>query len=190
MNRRSFVGASISSIAVAQTTFAQTPVTSSDPDAVDLRAREIVAMLENVSPVALLEALETSTVAGTDPTLAAIPWQDFGDTDLYSSLGGVIIAQEGANLNSSETEDFGGYIVYESAEIVYHELIHKLGDAFDSPSMTNSMGGTNFWVMESGDMQIAVGRIGYVILLSLQNDDGTQKVDLINHLHTVATSLQ
>lgn len=189
MNRRSFLGATISSIAVAQTTFAQTPVASPEPGAVDLRAREIVAMLEHVSPVALLEALETSPVSGPSEALAAIPWQDFGDTDLYNSLGGVIISHQGADLNNGETEIYGGYIVYESAEIAYHELIHKLGDAHDAPSMTTTMGGTNHWVLESNDVQISVGRIGCVILLGLFNAEQNETIDLVGHLHMVAASL-
>lgn len=190
MNRRLFVGASVASLAVVNSTFAQTPVVSTDPEAVDLRAREIVTMLENVSPVTLLEALETSPVTGSEPTLASIPWQDFGDTDLYNSLGGVIISQEGADLNSGESEIYGGYIVYESAEIAYHELIHKLGDVYDTPDMTQTLGGTNHWVLETDGMQVSVGRIGYVILIGMFSTESAPPVDLVGHLHSVAATIQ
>lgn len=161
--------------------------------------RNLVRTLSQISPVTLLEALEAAPVA--DKTLLAIggedtrsvPWADFGDMDLYNSLGGVGLTTGGTELSDPETRMVGGYIVYESAEIAYHELIRRLGDVYDNPSMTTSAAGTNFFVLESDELQIAVGRVGYVILLGmidLANQLGGEvMVGMMHHLEGVAESL-
>lgn len=202
MNRRSFsVGittlASVPAAAHMQDLEA-TPQASPDheQDRVDLRTRKLIEVLAEVSPSELLEALESAEVTesslvemndGKNPT--AVPWADYGDTDLYSSLGGVGITTGGTNLSSVDTEMIGAYIVYESAEIAYHELLRKLeqmGDLYNQPSHTMQVAGTNAWIVDVEDMQIAVARIGYVIPLAL----GSIPMEgVISHLDVVATEL-
>lgn len=196
MNRRLFVGAGVSSIAIASRTFAQTPSANPVTEGNDLRAREIVGMLESVSPLDLLEALETAAVLDPDLTEAAngtvptpMPWQDFGDNDLNNSLGGVFITKDGADLSSPDAELIGGYIIYESAEIAYHEVIRKLGSVYDESTNTRSVGGTNHWMIGSDDLEISVGRIGYVMLMGLYSEYPGSTAGLIGHLHNVAESL-
>lgn len=165
----------------------------------DTTHRDLVRTLEQISPVTLLEALETAVV--TDETLlviggedtTSVPWIDFGDTDLYSSLGGVGITTGSDALSDPDTQMVGGYIVYESAKIAYHELIRKLGDLYDNPSMTMSTAGTNFFVLESDDFQIGVGRVGYVLLLGMidiTNQIGGEVMEgLVHHLAEVADTV-
>lgn len=110
-----------------------------------------------------------------------LPWADMGDTDLFNSLGGMVISRGEGTLNGN-FEMMGGYIVYESADIAYAEFLHKLGDLYENPNRTVTVGGTNFWIIESEDISITVGRIGYVILLGIA--DGTPE-GLIDHLAEV-----
>lgn len=194
MNRRQFATVSAASIAFSAQAFAQTPPATPEMDTPDLRAREIVGLLEGLNPLTLLEALETANVSDPDLVsggvgLAPIPWQDFGDTDLYNSLGGVIIGEDGITLGSPDLQMVGGYIVYESAEVAYHELSRKLGDLYDNPSMTTNAGGTNHWIIESDELQISVGRVGYVLILGLISLHPEATTGLIGHLHNVAESL-
>lgn len=203
MNRRAF--------AITALSTALTPVVASahlseatpegenarENDSVDSRTRDLTRILQSVSPVALLESLEKSPVtneqliqagAGSDPV--SIPWADYGDTDLYSSLGGVIIAAGDTYLHDPDTEMLGGYIVYESADIAYHEFTRKLGDWYNNPSMTSAVAGTNVWVMESDEISIGTWRIGNVMMMALLGDfEGDIVEGIIGHLGDVATAL-
>lgn len=196
MNRRVLIGSGIASATLLSRAFAQTPQATPVVESPDLRAREIVNMLESIRPLALLEALETATIANPDLLEAAggamptaMPWQDFSDTDLNNSLGGVFITKDGAPLDSPDTELIGGYIVYESAEIAYHEVIRKLGPAYGDSVNTRSFGGTNHWILGSDELEISVGRIGYVMLMGLFSQYPLSPEGLIGHLHDVAVSL-
>ncbi|MCO5215274.1 MAG: hypothetical protein M9950_03855 [Thermomicrobiales bacterium] len=193
MNRRQLVGAGVSSIAVAAHSRAFAQEATPEPDAppvnqvIDLRAREIITMMDGVHPVTLLEALESASVTRADGTpLISLPWQDFGDTDLYNSLGGVFIASEGANLGSPDAEFYGGYIVYESVEIAYHELQRKLNDMDANWTGTGVEGGTTHWYIDSDDLHIRITRIGYVIIIGL----GASEFSLIDHLLAVTHNVQ
>lgn len=126
--------------------------------------------------------------SGSD-ALIAVPWADYGDTDLYSSLGGVIIsAGNDSYLHSSEMIMVGGYIVYESAEIAYHEFTRKIGDAYENPSSTSAIGGTNIWLLEVDDFRIGTWRIGNVMMIALVTEhQGTIIEGIIGHLEDVAT---
>ena len=130
--------------------------------------------------------------AGGDATVA-VPRTDFGDTDLYNSLGGVGLISGERSLCDPDTEMVGAYIVYESAEIAYHEVVRKLGDVYENPSMTTSAAGTNFFVLESDELQIAVGSVGYVTMMGLievgNQPGGDVMVGMMHHLADVAESL-
>lgn len=166
-------------------------------DAVDARTRDLTATLAAISPTALLEALESADVTnevlieangGDAPT--SVPWADYGDTDLYSSLGGVGLTSGGMDLSDPDTGMLGAYIVYESAEISYHEFVRKIGDIYESPMSRMSVAGTNVWIVESGEMQIGTWRIGNVMMMAmLSGQQGSLVEGIIGHLDDVATSL-
>lgn len=200
MNRRKFATTALASalLPISASTQQQVATPQSHPDStIDPRTRDLTATLSEISPAALLHALETADVTNTTLIDAnggdapvAIPWADYGDTDLYSSLGGVGLTSGGTDLNNPDTEILGAYIVYETAEIAYHEFIRKIGDLYDNPSSTMSVAGTNVWIVESDDFQIGTWRIANVMMTALLSDhDGTIVDGIVGHLEDVAGSL-
>ncbi|MCA9832315.1 MAG: hypothetical protein KC435_00035 [Thermomicrobiales bacterium] len=190
MNRRTLITASavipfLPNVLAAQGTPETTPASG---DVIDKRARRIVSAMKRKLPADILTLLETTAVSNDLLVAAAAPdvptpvaWADMGDTDLFSSLGGVVISK-GDGVINGDLEMLGGYIVYESVDIAYAELVRKLGDLYDQPQMTTAVGGTNFWVLGEEGFSISVGRIGYVIILGYA--DGTTE-GLIDHLADV-----
>lgn len=195
MNRRYLVLATLAAGAAPLLAVAQTPLASPTHDestAVDTRARDITALLGTISPVELVEALQTTPVdqdAFADAQVT--PWVDFGDSDLYSSLGGAVILSGSGGINNPESALLGGYIVYESAEIAYQEFIRKLGSAYDIPSTTTSVAGTTVWELGNDTMRVGVTRIGYVMLLADMTERGGSAAmeALVDHLAFVAARL-
>lgn len=203
MNRRTFASTALAvSLLPATAAMKQqdaTPETQRAPDIdeVDIRTRNLTDALKSISPAALLEALESAEVNNTDlieanggevPT--SVPWADYGDTDLYSSLGGVGLTTGGMNLSDPDTEMIGGYIVYESADIAYHEFTRKIADIYENPSNTMAVAGTNVWLVESDDFRIGTWRIGNVMMMAMLHDQQAGVVEgLIGHLNDVATNL-
>lgn len=129
---------------------------------VDPQARELVARLAGLSPLAVLEALETSAV--TEPVLTDTggapamtrPWNDPLDTDLEHALGGVLIVASDDPLNSPELVTLGAYIVFESPEIAFTILSRQLAEMENSASM--SVAGTKAWLAASDGTQLAIMR--------------------------------
>lgn len=203
MNRRSFTLCGLSlallpSLAAAQSQ--ATPELEHDPELspVDPRTRDITALLSTISPATLLEALETAPISNEMLITAsegempnAVPWADYGDTDLHHSLGGVIITT-GSDLDiyGPEMVMLGGYIVYETAEIAYHEFARKLSDVDEDSLVTSAIGGTNVWLQTTDEFQIGILRIGNVIILALTGMwEHTAIEGLIDHLGDVAASI-
>ena len=203
MNRRSFAAtAVIASFLPVTASMKQSNATPEvrpphEADAVDTRTRDLTEALASISPTSLLEALESAEVTnatlveangGEAPT--SVPWADYGDTDLYSSLGGVGLTTGGSNLSDPETEMLGAYIVYETAEIAYHEFTRKIGDIYENPSNTMSIAGTNVWIVESDEFQIGTWRIGNVMMMAMISDqEGAIVEGIIGHLNDVAMSV-
>ena len=202
MNRRTFATTALAAGLLPGTAMMKqeaTPQTQPprSPDAVDMRTRDLTETLAPISPTTLLEALESADVTndvlieangGDAPT--SVPWADYGDTDLYSSLGGVGLTSGGTDLSDPDTGMIGAYIVYESAEIAYHEFVRKIGDIYENPTSTMSVAGTNVWIVESGEMQIGTWRIGNVMMMAIFTDrQGGTVEGIIGHLTDVATSL-
>lgn len=174
-------------LAAAQTPFASP--THDESTAADSRTLDLLGLLNTISPVELVRALQTTPVDIDDLEDGRIvPWVDFGDTDLYSSLGGAVILGGDTETNDPEAVMVGGYIVYESSEIAYQEFIRKLGPAYDIPSTTVSIAGTTVWELGNDTMRTAVARIGYVMLLANTFDtaQGTAMDAVIDHLMYVA----
>ncbi len=193
MNRRHFALATLAAgtmplLATAQTPFASPTHDESAP--ADTRALDLVALLDTISPVELVRALQTLPVdidILDDATI--VPWTDFGDSDLYSSLGGAVIVDGDGELHDPEKTMQGAYIVYESADIAYQEFVRKLGSAYDIPSTTMSIAGTTVWELGNDTLRIGVTRIGYVMLLANAFDtaSGATMDAIIDHLMLVAS---
>lgn len=205
MNRRVLLSSAATAAIVPTSLLARQSVATPEASPIepeieqDTTNRDLVRTLSQISPVTFLEALEKAPVTneillaiGGEET-TSVPWTDFGDTDLYNSLGGVGLISGEGSLSDPDTSMIGAYIVYESAEIAYHEVARKLGDVYDNPSMTTSAAGTNFYVIESDELQIAVGRVGYVMMMGLMeagNEPGGEvMVGMMRHLAEVAETL-
>jgi hypothetical protein len=186
MNRRNLVLATLAAgsmpvLAAAQTPFASPTHDESTP--ADTRALDLVE---------LVRALQSMPVDNdTLGDARAVPWTDFGDTDLYSSLGGAVIVAGNGDIHDTDTVMHGAYIVYESAEIAYQEFVRKLGSAYDIPSTTMSMAGTTVWELGNDTMRTGVTRISYVMLLANLFDtaSGAAMDVIIDHLVLVAARL-
>lgn len=195
MNRRHLVLATLAAGSIPLLAAAQTPLASPSQDesnASDTRALDLVELLQTISPVELVRALQTSPLdTRVLGDVQVVPWVDFGDTDLYNSLGGAVILAYGTEIQDPDAQMHGGYIVYESAEIAYLELVRKLGSAYDIPSTTVSIAGTTMWEVGSDTMRIGVARIGYVMLLANMFDTARGSVidAVVDHLMLVAARL-
>lgn len=195
MNRRSLIATGLAATLVPVAGRAQSPeATPMLPEqAQDTRARDLIDLLQWVRSVTFLQALETTPITnarlveGAANAPRPLPWTDFGDTDLANSLGGVLIVTNDAAVNDPDLAMLGGYIVYESAEIAYHELMRRFGDEIDMIG-TQVAAGTNLMVLESEDSTINVGRIGYVLLLALSGGmgEGASIEGMVEHLAEVA----
>lgn len=194
MNRRQMLaaGALLPLATKASATAQQATPTTGQPDTETIDARLVSSLVQQVTPYDLLMALESSPVetsvlieANNGTTPAALPWSDFSDTDLINSLGGVIIVQD------PEDEDsiVGGYIVYDSPEIAYLELVRKLGSNYDDPSATRPVNGTAVWALGSPELPVAVGRVGNVMILGLFSEQSETMSGIIIHLGEVAAKV-
>lgn len=204
MNRRSFAATALAASFLPGTAMMKQSNATPEgqpphvTDTVDTRTRDLTTLLASISPTALLETLEAVEVTnealieangGEAPT--AVPWADHGDTDLYSSLGGVGLTTGGTNLSAPETEMLGAYIVYETADIAYHEFTRKIGDIYENPSNTMTTAGTTIWIVESSGFSIGTWRIGNVMMMAMFSDRQGVTVDgIIGHLSDVAMSLE
>lgn len=203
MNRRTFTlsvfGTSLLPKAISASQPQATPdAERAHPDqSIDPRTRDLTRVLQSISPVSLIESLERAQVNSETLIAAAgavepvsTPWADYSDTDLLSSLGGVILASGDTSLYDPDAQTLGGYIVYESAEIAYHEFTRKLGNTYDNPSITSAVAGTNVWMIESDNLQIGTWRIGYVMMMAMISEMQYSVVDgIIEHLAEVADSV-
>lgn len=160
----------------------------------DTRARELIDQLSRIPALSLLEALETGEVTDSDLTEAAtgntphpLPWNDPMDTDLDHALGGVLIAANDAPLNSPDLEILGAYIVFETAEIAYNELIRRM-DEFAS-NMSTSVAGIKMWIVEEEGMQLGITRLANVLLIANLAVAANTGEGLVLHLDAVARSL-
>ncbi len=173
-----------------------TPAMSSSEDVdgtADHHARELIDRLAAISPLALLEALETSEVtepalidfAPSGSTVEPAAWSDPSDTDLEHALGGVLLATDNQGINNPDSVFIGGYIVFETPGIAYDQLMRSLGDDPNYPSMTAA--GTKVWLIEDLDGDVGVMRLGNVIAIATDGQLWSRGVML--HLDTVARSL-
>lgn len=171
-----------------------------DEPPLDTRARELVARLHDLSPLVVLEALETADVsepilldvAGDDIPIA-LPWYDMSDMDLEHALGGVVIAANGASLSSQDLAMLGNYIVLESAEIAYDKLMRQM-EELQASMLSTTAAGTMVWIIDEEDMQIGVMRLGNVLVSAITNvltDDMYVNVPegMIMHLDTVTRAM-
>lgn len=154
----------------------QTPEASPAPrdmpedQPVDPRARQLVARLAGLPPLAMLEALETGEVTepgltgAADGPVSARPWNDPLDTDLEHALGGVLVVASDDPVNSPELVTLGAYIVFESPEIAYLMLSRQLEELGNSASM--SVAGTKAWLASADDGQLAIMRLNYVLVIA------------------------
>lgn len=205
MNRRALFqgfGASATALMLfpsaraAQTPAASPAHQSPEDEPVDTRARELVARLHDLRPLAVLEALEMAPVSEPillDAAEGAAPsplaWNDPGDTDLENALGGVLIVTNDAPLNSPDLETLGGYIVFESAEIAYDQFARQFEGA-EASMMSTSVAGTKAWIVQSDDMQLAVLRLGYVLMMAKMSDaPGNVAEGIIMHLDAVTRGM-
>lgn len=202
MNRRTMLVSSFAALALPASAIAQTPSATPMPrrpedDPVDSTTRDLTDALLDIRPLALLEALEVAEVtnpilaesAGERP-IASRPWADYGDTDLHHSLGGVALTLNDLSLHDTEAEMLGAYIVYESAEIAYQELLRKLGPLADTPEITMSSAGVNVWVISSDDVWLGITRVGYIQMMGLMKEPGDPIMSgMIEHLAEVAASV-
>lgn len=195
MNRRELLLAALIAGSTPILAAAQTPVASPAQDnlsSVDSRARDLAGLLQTISPAELVHALQTTPAAGELFGEAEVtPWVDFGDTDLHSSLGGAVILTGEGDMNDPASTMLGAYIVYESAEIAYHEFVRKLGSAYDIPSTTLSIAGTTVWELGTENLTIGAARIGYVMLLTNMSQPAAPAAmeALVDHLTFVAARL-
>lgn len=201
MHRRRLIATGIAlsaSATMLSRASAQTPVGTPEitDEAVDMTTRDLVSAMYDLHPTDLLTALESADVT-TDQLLAVTdgqpltsrPWADYSDTDLYNSLGGVALTLDERSLHDPNAEMLGAYIVYESPDIAYQELVRKLadmGDLMNNPSMTQSTSGVNVWILESDGLQIGTTRIGYVHVMGLLGRPDDVMGGMINHLAEVA----
>ena len=155
---------------------------------VDPRARQLVARLSQLSPLAVLEALEQGDVtepgltsAGGGVSVTARPWNDPLDTDLEHALGGVLIVASDHPVHSPDLVTLGAFIVFESAVIAYDHFTGQLDASENVASMT--VGGTKAWIAESDGMQLALIRLGYVLLIARESlSSGGVAKGLVIHL--------
>lgn len=158
---------------------------------VDPQARELVARLAGLSPLEVLEALETGEI--TEPVLTdtggapatARPWNDPLDTDLEHALGGVLIVTSDDPLNSPELATIGAYIVFESPEIAFTILSRQLAEKEDAGS--TSVAGTKAWLATSDGTQLAIMRLGYVLVIAT-TEPGVAE-GLVEHLAALMASI-
>lgn len=195
MNRRHLVLATLAAGSTPLLAAAQTPLASPTHDEStpsDTRALDLVELLQAISPVELVRALQTTPVDNSAlGDTHVVPWTDFGDTDLYNSLGGAVVLGDDSEMNDPDATMHGGYIVYESPEIAYLEFVRKLGSAYDIPSTTMSIAGTTVWELGNDTMRIGVARIGYVMLLAnIFGSASANVIDaIVDHLILVAARL-
>lgn len=198
MNRRSLIATGFAATLVPVAARAQTPeATPMLPEQTpDTRARDLTDLLQWVRPVQLLAALETTPITnaklvdGAAGAPRPLPWADYGDTDLANSLGGVLMVTNDAAVNDPDLAMIGAYIVYESAEIAYHELMRRFGDQTDLVG-TMSAAGTNFMVLDSEGTSVNVGRIGYVLVIGMSGEmgAGSSVEGMVEHLIEVASGI-
>jgi len=183
---------------LARQTPEATPHASEDTEdePVDPRARELVTRLAGLSPLAVLEALETGEVterALTDGGAQVMPrpWNDPLDTDLEHALGGVLIVASDHPVNSPDLVTIGAYIVFESSEIAYSVLAWQLAEMDETENVGSmSVAGTKAWVNVSDGVQLAVMRLGYVLVIA---GDVTTNADvaegMVDHLDRQTQSM-
>ncbi|MBA2635444.1 MAG: hypothetical protein H0U83_01945 [Sphingomonas sp.] len=182
-------------VALARQTPEATPHAPQDLEdqPVDSRARELVARLAELSPLAVLEALESGEVTepaltGAAAAVTARPWNDPLDTDLEHALGGVLIVASDHPLNSPELVTLGAYIVFESPEIAYMVLSRQLEEMEDAGSMT--VAGTKAWLNSSDGIQLAIMRLGYVLVIAeISMTEPGAAEGLVDHLDSVTGAM-
>lgn len=205
MNRRSLLkgtGAAAAMLALHRSAHAAQysiapPVSHAPEDQpVDKRARELVSRLHDLSPLAVLDALESGEVrepflhaAAHGASPHALPWNDPLDTDLEHALVGVLIATNEEPRNSPDLQTLGGYIVFESPEIAYDQFVRHFNGA-ESSMMSMSVAGTKAWILLGDGMQLAVMRLGYVLIMAETSDMyGNTAEGIIMHLDTITRGL-
>lgn len=181
---------------LARQTPAATPRAPQDleDEPIDPRARNLVARLAELSPLAVLQALEEGEVteaaltdAGGEDVLAR-PWNDPLDTDLEHALGGVLVVASDHPVNSPDLVTIGAYIVYESPEIAFAILSRQLETLEDAGSMT--VAGTKGWRVSSDGTQLTIMRLGYVLVVAGDvTTDQNVAVGLVDHLDRLTQTL-
>lgn len=203
--RRLLQAASASAFLIAGTTrmtmAAQTPVASPvlmppEHEPLDPRGRQLIARLHELSPLAVLEALETAEVvepilldAAGDDAPTALPWHDTSDTDLEHALGGVVVATNAESINSPHLTMLGGYIVYESAEIAYHQLMTRM-EELEASMTSTSAAGAKVWIIDEEDYSIGLMRLANVFVIAdVSGFRGDIAEGLVMHLDTVTREI-
>lgn len=180
--------------ALAAQTSGATPQSPADQP-FDARGRELVDRLSGLSPLAVLEALETAdvvestlTAAGDGAPVTSRPWNDPLDTDLEHALGGVLIVASDEPVNSPDLVTLGAYIVFESPEIAFAVVTEKLAETGDQGSM--SVAGTKAWMASSDDMSLAIMRLGYVIIIAGGEASVSSVAEgMVHHLDTLSATM-
>jgi len=184
------LGARRSAIA-AQTPAATPEFLPPDEAPLDTRARELVDRLRDLPPGALLDALLAAEVsdplleAAGDATPTTVSWHDTSDFDLEHALGGVLIVTNDASVNSPELSILGNFIVYESAEIAYDQLMRQ-EDKLHASGMSISVAGGKVWITGEGEEQIGLMRIGNVFVVGDMTRGSGVMEGMVMHLDMVA----
>lgn len=163
---------------------------------VDTRARDLVARLHGLSPLDVLEALETAEVAdqalteaAADAPVTALPWNDPLDTDLENALGGVLIIAGDDPVNSPDLVMLGAYIVFESVEIAYDQFMRQI-KGLEQSGTSISVAGTKVWILDDQERQTAVTRLAYVwIMADVTGMQGNVAEGVVKHLDAVTRAI-
>ena len=119
------------------------------------------------------------------------PWNDPLDTDLEHALGGVLIVASDHPVNSPDLVTIGAYIVFESSDIAYSVLARQLAEMDETENVGSmSVAGTKAWVNVSDGVQLAVMRLGYVLVIAgeVTTEPGMAE-GLVDHLDGITQGL-
>lgn len=91
-------------------------------------------------------------------------------------------------VNSPDLVSLGAYIVFESPEIAFEVLSRQLEDLGNGGSMT--VAGTKAWLAEGEDSQLAIFRLGYVLVIASESMTAPRVAEgLVEHLDGLTQAL-
>jgi hypothetical protein len=116
-------------------------------------------------------------------------WHDPSNTDPEHALCGVMITTTDELVNSPELAALGGYIVFESAEIAYDQLIRQM-DGLQASMMSTSVAGAKVWIINEEDVQLGVMRLANVFIMAYIPNHSVEVMEgIAMHLDTVTRAM-